>query len=152
MMASGSSLSQARSNQNSTTVTAKNSNVFPLCIRGGYLELTGRATFIKGDPYIRDMKNTACVHVCYRLSMESSIDPFIRRSGHVAEVTSCAWHPKEANTFITSSADSTIRCVSHAVFLPCGPAWLYARLAQLSGAACKVSWLTWPSQDMGRGE
>ncbi|EIN13578.1 transcription factor [Punctularia strigosozonata HHB-11173 SS5] len=46
------------------------------------------ATFIKGDPYIRDMKNTA---------------------GHVAEVTSCAWHPKDSNTFITSSADSTIR-------------------------------------------
>ncbi|KIY63670.1 transcription factor [Cylindrobasidium torrendii FP15055 ss-10] len=46
------------------------------------------ATFIKGDPYIRDMKHT---------------------SGHVAELTCCAWHPKEANTFITSSADSTIR-------------------------------------------
>lgn len=46
------------------------------------------ATFIKGDPYIRDMKNTA---------------------GHVGEITACAWHPKEANTFITSSHDSTIR-------------------------------------------
>ncbi|OBZ79623.1 WD repeat-containing protein 70 [Grifola frondosa] len=46
------------------------------------------ATFIKGDPYIRDMKNT---------------------SGHVAELTSCAWHPKDPQIFITSSVDSTIR-------------------------------------------
>ncbi|KAI0361849.1 transcription factor [Trametes cingulata] len=46
------------------------------------------ATYIKGDPYIRDMKNTA---------------------GHVAELTSCAWHPKDPQTFITSSLDSTIR-------------------------------------------
>ncbi|KIJ45504.1 hypothetical protein M422DRAFT_59720 [Sphaerobolus stellatus SS14] len=47
-----------------------------------------KAEFIKGDPYIRDMKNT---------------------SGHVADLYSCAWHPKDAKTFITSSADSTIR-------------------------------------------
>ncbi|KAF9042099.1 transcription factor [Panaeolus papilionaceus] len=46
------------------------------------------AVFVKGDPYIRDMKNT---------------------SGHVGEVTSCAWHPKDPKQFITSSADSTIR-------------------------------------------
>lgn len=46
------------------------------------------AVFIKGDPYIRDMKNTA---------------------GHVAEVMDCSWHPKDPKTFITSSADSTIR-------------------------------------------
>ncbi|KAJ2920263.1 hypothetical protein MD484_g54, partial [Candolleomyces efflorescens] len=46
------------------------------------------AAFIKGDPYLRDMKNT---------------------SGHVAEVISCSWHPKDSKTFITSSADSTIR-------------------------------------------
>ncbi|KAG9057341.1 hypothetical protein FS842_007254 [Serendipita sp. 407] len=45
-------------------------------------------TFIKGDPYIRDMKNTA---------------------GHVHELSACAWHPKDPQTFITSSADSTIR-------------------------------------------
>lgn len=42
----------------------------------------------KGDMYIRDMKNTA---------------------GHVAEVTSCFWHPTEANTFATTSTDSSIR-------------------------------------------
>ena len=30
-------------------------------------------------------------------------------SGHVSEVTSCAWHPKDPKIFITSSADSTIR-------------------------------------------
>ncbi|KZT36616.1 WD40 repeat-like protein [Sistotremastrum suecicum HHB10207 ss-3] len=47
-----------------------------------------KATFIKGDMYIRDMKHTA---------------------GHVADLTSCAWHPYEENLFITSSADSTIR-------------------------------------------
>ncbi|KAH9853194.1 transcription factor [Lenzites betulinus] len=45
-------------------------------------------SYVKGDPYIRDMKNTA---------------------GHVAELTSCAWHPKDPQTFITSSLDSTIR-------------------------------------------
>ncbi|KAI0034903.1 transcription factor [Vararia minispora EC-137] len=47
-----------------------------------------KATFIKGDPYIRDMKNTA---------------------GHVAELTSCSWHPKDPQLFITGSADSTVR-------------------------------------------
>ncbi|KAH9075819.1 hypothetical protein EDB83DRAFT_2515499 [Lactarius deliciosus] len=47
-----------------------------------------QATFVKGDPYIRDMKNT---------------------SGHVSELSSCAWHPKDAQTFITGSSDSTIR-------------------------------------------
>ncbi|GLB36380.1 putative WD domain, G-beta repeat [Lyophyllum shimeji] len=41
-----------------------------------------------GDPYIRDMKHT---------------------SGHVGELTSCAWHPHDPKLFITSSADSTIR-------------------------------------------
>ncbi|KAJ6519584.1 hypothetical protein C8R45DRAFT_1057985 [Mycena sanguinolenta] len=29
--------------------------------------------------------------------------------GHVGELSSCMWHPKDAKTFITSSADSTIR-------------------------------------------
>lgn len=47
-----------------------------------------QATYIKGDPYIRDMKHT---------------------SGHVSELTSCSWHPKNSELFITSSADSTIR-------------------------------------------
>ncbi|TCD70036.1 hypothetical protein EIP91_005017, partial [Steccherinum ochraceum] len=47
-----------------------------------------KAIYIKGDPYIRDMKNT---------------------SGHVAELTACAWHPRDPQTFITSSNDSTIR-------------------------------------------
>ncbi|KAJ7107663.1 transcription factor [Mycena crocata] len=45
-------------------------------------------TFVKGDPYIRDMKHT---------------------SGHVGELSSCMWHPKDPKLFITSSADSTIR-------------------------------------------
>ncbi|KAG8879811.1 hypothetical protein FRB97_001381 [Tulasnella sp. 331] len=30
-------------------------------------------------------------------------------TGHVGELTGCAWHPRDANTFITSSIDSTIR-------------------------------------------
>ncbi|KAF8338314.1 WD40-repeat-containing domain protein [Cantharellus anzutake] len=45
-------------------------------------------TYPKGDQYIRDMKRT---------------------DGHVGELTSGAWHPKDANTFITSSNDSTVR-------------------------------------------
>ncbi|KNF03827.1 hypothetical protein PSTG_02920 [Puccinia striiformis f. sp. tritici PST-78] len=46
------------------------------------------AEYMKGDMYIRDMRHCA---------------------GHIAELTSGAWHPKDAKTFITSSADSTIR-------------------------------------------
>ncbi|KAH9821044.1 WD40-repeat-containing domain protein [Melampsora americana] len=46
------------------------------------------AEYIKGDMYIRDMRHCA---------------------GHIAELTSCAWHPKDNKTFITSAADSTIR-------------------------------------------
>ena len=38
-------------------------------------------------------------------------------AGHVAELTSCAWHPKDYQTFITSSADSTIRYVHCMCFL-----------------------------------
>ncbi|KAF5382910.1 hypothetical protein D9757_006321 [Collybiopsis confluens] len=47
-----------------------------------------QATFVKGDPYIRDMKNT---------------------SGHVSELSACTWHPNDSQLFITASADSTIR-------------------------------------------
>jgi WD40 repeat protein len=32
--------------------------------------------------------------------------------GHVSELSSCAWHPKDTQTFITGSADSTIRYCS----------------------------------------
>ncbi|KAK9728598.1 hypothetical protein K7432_000946 [Basidiobolus ranarum] len=46
------------------------------------------AEFVKGDPYLRDMRHT---------------------SGHVSALTSCAWHPFNKETFITSSTDSTIR-------------------------------------------
>lgn len=31
------------------------------------------------------------------------------RRGHIAEVTSCAWHPTQRNTFLTASHDSTLR-------------------------------------------
>jgi WD40 repeat protein len=44
--------------------------------------------FVKGDVYLRDMRNT---------------------KGHVGEVTSGTWHPYDRDQFITASADSTIR-------------------------------------------
>ncbi|KAI8819599.1 WD40-repeat-containing domain protein [Fimicolochytrium jonesii] len=44
--------------------------------------------FVKGDPYIRDMRHT---------------------KGHVAALTACRWHPFEKSTFLTASLDSTIR-------------------------------------------
>ncbi|CAG8488482.1 2266_t:CDS:10 [Acaulospora morrowiae] len=44
--------------------------------------------YIKGDPYIRDMRNT---------------------SGHVASLKCGGWHSNDKRTFITGSADSTIR-------------------------------------------
>ncbi|KAJ3022627.1 hypothetical protein HKX48_005689 [Thoreauomyces humboldtii] len=44
--------------------------------------------FLKGDPYIRDMRHT---------------------KGHVAALTGCKWHPLDKATFLTSSLDSTIR-------------------------------------------
>ena len=49
----------------------------------------GRGTkYVKGDPYIRDMKHT---------------------SGHVAELTSGRWNPKNGAEFVTASNDSTVR-------------------------------------------
>lgn len=74
------------------------------------LTWTCRATYIKGDPYIRDMKHTrSIIHIILRrLSPFSLIVPY---SGHVSELTSCSWHPKNSEVFITSSADSTIRWV-----------------------------------------
>ncbi|CCG82376.1 WD repeat protein [Taphrina deformans PYCC 5710] len=42
----------------------------------------------RGDPYLRDMKNT---------------------KGHVGEVTSGAWHPTNAVQCVTSASDATIR-------------------------------------------
>ncbi|CAG8770728.1 13583_t:CDS:10, partial [Dentiscutata erythropus] len=44
--------------------------------------------YIKGDPYIRDMRNT---------------------SGHIAALSCGGWHPNDRQTFFTGSADSTIR-------------------------------------------
>ncbi|CAG8618197.1 1593_t:CDS:10, partial [Dentiscutata heterogama] len=44
--------------------------------------------YIKGDPYIRDMRNT---------------------SGHIAALTCGGWHSNDRQTFFTGSADSTIR-------------------------------------------
>lgn len=75
------------------------------------LTWTRRATYIKGDPYIRDMKHTrSIIHIILRRLWPSSliVPP---HSGHVSELTSCSWHPKNSEVFITSSADSTIRYV-----------------------------------------
>lgn len=44
--------------------------------------------YVKGDPYIRDLRHT---------------------DGHVAALTSGAWHPKDRQYFATSSKDGTIR-------------------------------------------
>ncbi|KAJ3029526.1 hypothetical protein HDV00_009551 [Rhizophlyctis rosea] len=46
------------------------------------------AEFVKGDPYIRDLRNT---------------------KGHVAALTGGRWHPHDKGIFLTSSLDSTIR-------------------------------------------
>ena len=48
------------------------------------------STTVKGDPYIVDMNKT---------------------SGHTAALTSCAWHPKDREIYMTSSFDSTVRSV-----------------------------------------
>ncbi|GAA5941632.1 WD40 repeat domain-containing protein [Sporobolomyces koalae] len=44
--------------------------------------------FVKGDMYIRDLRHT---------------------SGHVAAVSSIAWHPTNSEVFLTASSDSTLR-------------------------------------------
>lgn len=46
------------------------------------------AELSRGDPYLREMKNTR---------------------GHVGEVTSGKWHPRNENQCVTASADSTVR-------------------------------------------
>ncbi|KAG4304875.1 hypothetical protein PORY_001550 [Pneumocystis oryctolagi] len=43
---------------------------------------------VKGDPYLRDLKNT---------------------SGHISELTSGCWNPVSRERFMTSSVDSTVR-------------------------------------------
>ena len=44
--------------------------------------------YIKGDPYIRDMRHT---------------------DGHIAALTSGTWHPTDGKTFATSSQDGSLR-------------------------------------------
>ncbi|GAA5906824.1 WD40 repeat domain-containing protein [Sporobolomyces salmoneus] len=44
--------------------------------------------FVKGDMYIRDLRNT---------------------SGHVSSVSSLSWHPTNPSLFLTASSDSTLR-------------------------------------------
>lgn len=71
---------------------------------------------MKGDPYIRDMKHTSSV--CGIFAQERALGPLalnssfhVLHSGHVAELTSGWFNPKNAAEFITSSNDSTVRCV-----------------------------------------
>ncbi|KAI8334444.1 WD40-repeat-containing domain protein [Chlamydoabsidia padenii] len=47
-----------------------------------------KVEYIKGDPYIRDLRHTA---------------------GHVGALTSATWHPTDRQTFATSSQDGTLR-------------------------------------------
>ncbi|KAJ3195248.1 hypothetical protein HK101_000710 [Irineochytrium annulatum] len=51
-------------------------------------EGTAITEFVKGDPYLRDMKHT---------------------KGHVAAMTGCRWHPQDKQIFLTASLDSTVR-------------------------------------------
>ena len=37
------------------------------------------------------------------------MDKAFTYSGHIAEITQVIWHPKDDNTFITASNDSTVR-------------------------------------------
>lgn len=46
------------------------------------------AEFVKGDMYLRDLKNT---------------------KGHISEITSAAWNPTDRNLFVTAGTDSTLR-------------------------------------------
>jgi WD40 repeat protein len=47
-----------------------------------------KVEYMKGDPYIRDLRHTA---------------------GHVGALTSATWHPTDRQTFATSSQDGTLR-------------------------------------------
>lgn len=44
--------------------------------------------FVKGDMYIRDLRNT---------------------NGHVSSISSLSWHPTNPSLFLTASSDSTLR-------------------------------------------
>lgn len=48
-----------------------------------------KGEFVRGDMYIRDMKNT---------------------KGHVSGLTCGCWHPTDRFTAMTSSEDGTVRC------------------------------------------
>lgn len=68
-----------------------------------------KATFAKGDPYIRDPKRTV---------------------GHTAQITSVKWAPNDKKAFYTASYDSTIRLWN--VEDPRKHVW-YSFLSNLSG-------------------
>lgn len=73
-----------------------------------------RWEYNKGDMYIRDLRNTEYVFPLRRLvdRVAAHLAPLVRprdRSGHVAAVTSAAWHPKDSSLFLTASADSSLR-------------------------------------------
>lgn len=114
MMVRSSSVSVARRKRSCTTETAKNSTQLVFLLQVPFpLIWARRATYIKGDPYIRDMKHTrSIIHITLRRlwAFSLTVVDFLC-SGHVSELTSCSWHPKNSEVFITSSADSTIRYV-----------------------------------------
>ncbi|KAI8833777.1 WD40-repeat-containing domain protein [Chytriomyces cf. hyalinus JEL632] len=72
------------SNSGDQFLIASGSNQAKLYDREG----SSIAEYMKGDMYLRDMKNT---------------------KGHISALTCCKWHPTDRSTFLTASLDSTIR-------------------------------------------
>ncbi len=72
------------SNCSKWVLCASSSNTAVLLDRDG----SKVRTYTDGDPYLRDLKNT---------------------NGHVAALTTCHWHPTNADQFLTASEDGTVR-------------------------------------------
>ncbi|KAH7908264.1 hypothetical protein BJ138DRAFT_1103658 [Hygrophoropsis aurantiaca] len=65
-----------------------------------------------GSYYVNDLKYSNNGQQFLVISGTSQAKLFDREgeeNGHVSDLSACAWHPKDAQYFITSSADSTIR-------------------------------------------
>jgi WD40 repeat protein len=72
-----------------------------------------RRNWIDGDVAAFTRKAT-CTFEISRILRWFSCEPHLHSehlagSGHVAEITQVVWHPKDENTFMTSSHDSTVR-------------------------------------------
>ncbi|KAI8835226.1 WD40-repeat-containing domain protein [Chytriomyces cf. hyalinus JEL632] len=78
------------SNSGDQFLIASGSNQAKLYDREG----SSIAEYMKGDMYLRDMKNT---------------------EGHISALTCCKWHPTDRATFLTASLDSTIRFISRII-------------------------------------